>query len=111
MSTPEPQPSLTSTTIAVWAVLGLCALSPGSMPTTSVGATGMHVSDYDPERVTPQQAKERRAKGEDLLLVDVRPFESYKLEHITGAISSPWRDLPDGHQQLPKERLMLLYCT
>lgn len=111
MSTPAPQPSMTSTAIALWAVLGLCALSPGSMPTSSVGASAMHVSDYDPERITPDEAKARRAKGEDMLLVDVRPLESYKLEHIAGAISSPWRDLPEGHALLPKERLLLLYCT
>ena len=31
--------------------------------------------------------------------------------HIAGAKSIPWAKLPDGYAQLPKDRLLALYCT
>ena len=97
--------------IAIIGVMVLCGMVPGSAVMDQGGGLVTPPSTYDAERVTPAQAQERIAKGEDLLFVDVRPKESYDVAHVKGAISSPWKDLPTGHAMLPKERLLLLYCT
>lgn len=111
MSSSDSTP-ITAPEIALWGVLALLALSPGSVPLDQQPSfVSPSVSSYQPERITPQEVRARQAKGENMLIVDVRPEESYKLEHIMGAINSPWRDLDAGHGMLPKERLMLLYCT
>lgn len=68
-------------------------------------------SGYNPTRITPDEVRARQTAGTDLLVVDVRPVEAYNDEHVTGAINAPWKDLPHGFAQLPKDRLLVLYCT
>lgn len=106
----------TSLAIALWAIVVLGSLAPASVPLAGPAASvadrpATPESSYDAPRLDPSQAKAKLAAGEDMVLVDVRAAESYDHEHITGAISMPWRDMEKGHTQLPKERLLLLYCT
>jgi rhodanese-related sulfurtransferase len=69
------------------------------------------VAAYEPPRVTIDELKARRAANEDMLIVDVRSAEVFGIEHAAGAVNVPWKDLPSGYAQLPKDRLLLLYCT
>jgi 3-mercaptopyruvate sulfurtransferase SseA len=116
---PEPAVSTTaSLAIALWAIVMLGALSPSSAPREGPlamaaveAASTTHRSNYDAKRMTPQEYKTRMSMGEKFVLVDVRAPESYEHEHIAGAISSPWRDLAKGYGMLPKDKLLLLYCT
>lgn len=84
--------------------------------TPTAGGTGAAspapaTTAWEAPRVTAAEAQAMRARGEDFLIVDVRPQESYDLEHVEGAVNAPWITLAQGHAQLPKERLLLLYCT
>lgn len=45
------------------------------------------------------------------ILVDVRAKEAYDREHIEGAISIPWGDLPKRHGELRKDWEIVTYCT
>lgn len=49
-------------------------------------------------------------RGKDMVLVDVRDRNSYEKGHIQGAINIPSDELPDRMQELPKEKLIVLYC-
>lgn len=73
-------------------------------PAASPGASGML-------RLTPLEAQAREQAGESLLVVDIRPVEAFRDEHVLGAVNAPWKDLPEGHAMLPRDRLLLLYCT
>jgi len=44
------------------------------------------------------------------LIVDMRPEEAYQQSHIAGAIHIDWRFVLSELKQLPKDRLIVLYC-
>jgi predicted sulfurtransferase len=61
-------------------------------------------------RISVAEAREALAKGE-AVLVDVRPKESYDASHAQGAISLPLSDLGSRAGELPKDKLVIAYCT
>jgi len=61
-------------------------------------------------RISADEAKKAVAKGE-AVLVDVRPKESYDIDHAQGAISLPLSDLGTRAGELPKDKLVITYCT
>lgn len=67
-------------------------------------------SGYQATVLTPKELKARSDQAE-LVMVDVRPPESFEREHIAGAINLPWAQLSQSHAQLPKDRFIALYCT
>jgi rhodanese-related sulfurtransferase len=48
-------------------------------------------------------------RGAEVLFVDVRSQQEYLARHITGALSIPLRTLEERYQELPRERLVVLY--
>jgi len=61
-------------------------------------------------RITGVEARQALAKGE-AVLVDVRPKESYASSHAEGALSIPLSDLGSRAGELPKDKLVITYCT
>ncbi len=61
-------------------------------------------------RVTGEEARQALAKG-GAVLVDVRAKEAYESGHAKGAISLPLSDLPARIGELPKDKLVITYCT
>ena len=61
-------------------------------------------------RISGEEARQAIAKGE-AVLVDVRAKESYEAGHAKGAISLPLSDLPARMGELPKDKLVITYCT
>ncbi|HEV7786549.1 MAG TPA: rhodanese-like domain-containing protein [Thermoanaerobaculia bacterium] len=61
-------------------------------------------------RIPAAEARQALAKGE-AVLVDVRPKESYAASHAQGAISLPLSDLGSRAGELPKDKLVITYCT
>jgi 3-mercaptopyruvate sulfurtransferase SseA len=61
-------------------------------------------------RISGEEARQAVAKGE-AVLVDVRPKESYDAEHAKGAISLPLSELASRMGELPKDKLVITYCT
>lgn len=61
-------------------------------------------------RISGEDALKALAKGE-AVLVDVRAKESYDSEHAKGAISIPLSDLASRMGELPKDKLIITYCT
>lgn len=61
-------------------------------------------------RVTGAEAREALAKG-TAVLVDVRVKAAYVAEHAKGAISIPLTELPTRMSELPKDKLIIAYCT
>jgi 3-mercaptopyruvate sulfurtransferase SseA len=61
-------------------------------------------------RISAEEARKAVAKGK-AVLVDVRPKESYDMEHAQGAISLPLSELSSRISELPKDKLVITYCT
>ena len=61
-------------------------------------------------RISAAEARQALAKGK-AVLVDVRPKEAYDASHAQGAISLPLSDLGSRAGELPKDKLVITYCT
>jgi len=61
-------------------------------------------------RIPAAEARQALAKGE-AVLVDVRPRESYAASHAEGALSIPLSDIGSRAGELPKDKLVITYCT
>ena len=57
-------------------------------------------------------ARIQAAKG-DYVLVDARSDKEFKLWHLPGAISIPYRDIvaPENLSKLPKDKDIIVYCN
>ncbi|HEY7215394.1 MAG TPA: rhodanese-like domain-containing protein [Thermoanaerobaculia bacterium] len=61
-------------------------------------------------RISVAEARQALAKGE-AVLVDVRPKAGYDMGHAQGAISLPLSELGSRAGELPKDKLVITYCT
>lgn len=61
-------------------------------------------------RITATEAREAVAKG-TAVLVDVRGAEAYAAEHAKGALSIPLHEVTARASELPKDKLIITYCT
>jgi hypothetical protein len=66
-------------------------------------------ADHVP-RISIAEAKAAFDRGE-AVIIDVRPLESYKQEHIKGSISIPNSDTAARLNELPKSKLIIAYCS
>lgn len=61
-------------------------------------------------RISVADAREALAKG-TAVLVDVRAAESYAAGHAKGAVSIPVDQVAARASELPKDKLIITYCT
>jgi predicted sulfurtransferase len=61
-------------------------------------------------RISATEARQAVEKGQ-AVLVDVRAKESYDLEHAQGALTLPVWQIPTRSDELPKDKLIITYCT
>jgi rhodanese-related sulfurtransferase len=52
----------------------------------------------------------KRARADDVVIVDTRPASEYEAGHIAGAISVPVADLRRRLKDLPKDKQYVAYC-
>ena len=95
------------------ATSALAAAPPPPSPTTPqppVLEEKLPPSSEEARRINAADARQALAKNE-AVLVDVRPKESYDAEHAQGAILIPLGDVPARAAELPKDKLIITYCT
>jgi rhodanese-related sulfurtransferase/DNA-binding transcriptional ArsR family regulator len=75
---------------------------------------GRLVGDYfgSADGLEPVEKEEllRRARGRDVVVLDVRPPEEYAAGHIAGAVSMPLAELEKRLAELPPGRRVVAYC-
>ena len=64
-------------------------------------------------RISPEELKAKLDGGEQILIVDVRDRIDFEAEPaiIPGALHLTIEDLDQRHQEIPREREIVLYCT
>ncbi|MDT4895544.1 MAG: hypothetical protein QOH25_621 [Acidobacteriota bacterium] len=81
--------------------------SAASFPSTTPG----HVAPSDGvKRVTIVELRDAIAKG-TAIIVDVRGDSSYQQNHIKGSISIPLDQVPTRLQELPRDKMIVTYCS
>jgi Rhodanese-like domain len=84
--------------------------APPPAPAPAVQQPPSNPSPESARRIGAAEAREALAKG-TAVLVDVRAKESYDAEHAQGAILIPLGDIPARAGELPKDKLIITYCT
>ena len=64
-------------------------------------------------RISPEELKAKLDGGEQILIVDVRDRIDFEAEPtiIPGALHLTIEDMDSRHQEIPREREIVLYCT
>jgi 3-mercaptopyruvate sulfurtransferase SseA len=61
-------------------------------------------------RITAAEAHDALDKGK-AIIIDVRGDETYKLGHIKGALSIPVNDFVARMKDLPRDKMIITYCS
>ena len=72
--------------------------SPGATPTDGA------------RRISAEEVHKLWEKNE-VLIIDTRPESAYKQEHIKGSISMPTGTVLQRIDELPREKMIVAYCT
>ena len=83
----------------------------------SIGSTAMVVSAAIPapaseiQQIKPEELKKLiEDNDQTILVVDTQPKAAYDLGHIKGAVNFPWAMDIKSPGNLPRDRLLILYC-
>jgi len=101
---PEPRRRLSSLGIVLALVLLAACGSPVSPPTSGVPTTAEAVP-----RISAEELKERLDAGSGVIVVDARPYEDYKVRHISDAISMPLAEVSARYDELPRTEEIVFY--
>lgn len=69
-----------------------------------------HFGDRSSAEAVRMEDLLKRARSQDVVILDTRPAREYVAGHIAGAISVPVDDLQRRLRQLPKEKEYVAYC-
>jgi len=61
------------------------------------------------QTITPGDLIEKMKKDE-VIILDVRPEEEYKMAHIENAISLPLKELESRLNEIPDDKEIVVYC-
>ncbi|MGI9036564.1 MAG: rhodanese-like domain-containing protein [Pyrinomonadaceae bacterium] len=81
--------------------------------TTAVAANSavqIATPDDGAPRITLADAKADYDAGR-AIIVDARPADSYKVEHIKGAINIPLGDFEAEYKNIPTNKKIIVYCS
>jgi predicted sulfurtransferase len=79
-------------------------------PVTPVEKPQMTPTQETARRISVDEARQALAKGE-AVLVDVRSKEAYEAKHAQDALSIPLDEIGSRAGELPKNKLIITYCT
>lgn len=81
------------------------------LPTPTLAGKGIPASYEEIQRISPEELKALIESGADVVVVDTQPEGAYDMGHIPGAINFPWAmEIPEP-TNLPKDKLLILYCA
>ena len=60
--------------------------------------------------ITPEELRKMIENKADIVVVDNQPKSEYSKVHILGAVNLPWAMEIEGPVNLPRGKLLILYC-
>lgn len=97
--------------ILILSLLGL-ATSPARADGSTVADAVeeyMDFTEYGSSIIWPEQIPE--ADWRNVMIIDARDAAQYAREHIPGAINIEWRKVPGRRRDIPKDRMVVIYCN
>jgi hypothetical protein len=79
-------------------------------PSAAAPAAPSAAAATEARRISAEEVRQALAKGK-AVLVDVRSKDSYEASHAQGAISIPLAEIESRAGELPKNKLVVTYCT
>lgn len=79
---------------------------------TAVAAQAQQAANpaEEAKRITVAELKQKLDAGE-AAVYDTRAKSAYDIEHIKGALSMPSNEVASRTSELPKDKLIVFYCT
>ena len=99
--------------IALAALLAACKADDAGHKTTSAQTSAPTQAATSPEaarRITVAELQQKLEEGE-VVIYDTRPKSAYDTEHIKGSLLMPYSDVAGRAGELPKDKLIVFYCT
>lgn len=69
------------------------------------------VSAQEVQRIKPEELKRLMENKADIVVVDNQPKGAYDMEHIPGAVNFPWAMQIKLPINLPRNKVLILYCA
>ena len=89
--------SAVSLFLAYWAILLVMVFSAASA--------------QEVQSIKPEDLKKLIESKSDLVVVDTQPKSAYDIGHIPGAVNFPWASQIKTPSNLPRNKLLVLYCA
>jgi rhodanese-related sulfurtransferase len=77
----------------------------------TIGILSSTASAQEIQRIKPEELKKLIDSKTDIVVVDNQPKAAYDIEHIPGAINFPWATQIKGPVNLPRDKVLILYCA
>lgn len=91
------------------ATIALGASQALASPVAEVIEEYMDFTEYGSSVILPQQIPEE--DWPKVLVIDARDAGQFARDHIPGAINIEWRKLPGKRREIPKGRMVVVYCN
>ena len=76
-----------------------------------LGFTACIFAQVEPKRISNVEVKQMLDQKKPVTIVDVRGINAYKAGHIPTSISMSSGEISSRHKELPKNKLIVLYCS
>lgn len=83
---------------------------PASVPKPAAATPAMQTPEDGVRRITPAEAREALDKGK-AIIIDVRGEASYDAGHVKGARLIPVNDIGSRASELPRDKMIITYCS
>jgi len=77
----------------------------------TIGILSSAVTAQEIDRIKPEELKKLIDSKADIVVVDNQPKAAYEIEHIPGAVNFPWAMQIKGPVNLPRDKVLILYCA
>jgi predicted small secreted protein len=78
--------------------------------TTAPSSSTQNAPGDGVRRITTVELRDALEKG-TAIVIDTRPLESYKQSHIKGSISVPVDQVQSRINELPRDKMIVAYCS
>ena len=68
-------------------------------------------SAQEVQSIKPEDLKKLIESKSDIVVVDTQPKSAYDMGHIAGAVNFPWASQIKTPSNLPRNKLLVLYCA
>ncbi|HEV7373753.1 MAG TPA: rhodanese-like domain-containing protein [Pyrinomonadaceae bacterium] len=82
----------------------------GKSATTPASSSAQNVPSDGVRRITTVELRDDLDKG-NTIVIDTRPLENYKQSHIKGSISVPLDQVQSRINELPRDKMIVAYCS